>query len=70
MLGPLILRGVPEGAHNQLWAAAGAKREELVDGAYYTPVGKSHAGNKFVKDKAGGKKLWDWTEAELKKAGY
>jgi len=70
LLGPLILRSVPEGAHNQLWAAAGAKREELVDGAYYTPVGKSHAGNKFAKDKAGGKKLWDWTEAELKKAGY
>jgi len=68
--GPLILRGVPEGAHNQLWAAAGAKREELVDGAYYTPVGKAHAGNKFAKDKADGKKLWDWTEAELKKAGY
>jgi NAD(P)-dependent dehydrogenase (short-subunit alcohol dehydrogenase family) len=70
LFGPLILRGVPEGAHNQLWAAAGAKREELVDGAYYIPVGRSHAGNKFVKDKAAGKKLWDWTEAELKKAGY
>jgi NAD(P)-dependent dehydrogenase (short-subunit alcohol dehydrogenase family) len=70
LLGPLILRDVPEGAHNQLWAAAGAKREELVDGAYYTPVRRSHADNKFAKDKAGGKKLWDWTEAELKKAEY
>ena len=70
LFGPLVLRGVPEGAHNQLWAAAGAKREELVDGAYYTPVGRSHADNKFAKDQASGKRLWDWTEAELKKAGY
>jgi NAD(P)-dependent dehydrogenase (short-subunit alcohol dehydrogenase family) len=69
LFSPLVLRGVPEGAQNQLWAAAGAKREELIDGAYYTPVGKSHAGNKFANDQEGGKRLWDWTEAELKKAG-
>lgn len=70
LFGPLIFRGVPEGALNQLWAAAGAKREELIDGAYYTPVGKSHPGNKFAIDQASGKKLWNWTEAELRKAGY
>lgn len=69
LFSPLVLRGVPEGAQNQLWAAAGAQREELIDGAYYTPVGKSHAGNKFANDQEGGKRLWDWTEAELKKAG-
>jgi NAD(P)-dependent dehydrogenase (short-subunit alcohol dehydrogenase family) len=69
LFGPLILRGVPEGAHNQLWAAAGAEREELVDGAYYTPVGNSHAGNKFAADQVSGKRLWEWTEAELKKVG-
>jgi NAD(P)-dependent dehydrogenase (short-subunit alcohol dehydrogenase family) len=69
LFGPLVLRGVPEGAHNQLWAAAGAKREELVNGAYYTPVGKSHVENKFAQDEASGKRLWEWTEAELKKAG-
>jgi NAD(P)-dependent dehydrogenase (short-subunit alcohol dehydrogenase family) len=67
LFGPLVFRGVPEGAHNQLWAAAGAKREELVDGAYYTPVGKSHAGNKFATNQASGKKLWEWTETELNK---
>ena len=67
LFGPLILRDVAEGAHNQLWAAAGAKKEELVDGAYYTPVGSSHAGNKFANDQASGKRLWDWTEAELEK---
>ena len=70
LFGPLVLRDVSEGAHNQLWAAAGARREELVDGAYYTPVGKPHAGNKFAKDEASGKRLWNWTEAELEKAGY
>jgi NAD(P)-dependent dehydrogenase (short-subunit alcohol dehydrogenase family) len=69
LFGPLVLRGVPEGAHNQLWAAAGAKREELVNGAYYTPVGKSHVGNKFAQDQASGKRLWEWTEAELRKVG-
>jgi NAD(P)-dependent dehydrogenase (short-subunit alcohol dehydrogenase family) len=69
LFSPFVLRGVPEGAQNQLWAAAVAKREELIDGAYYTPVGKSHVGNKFANDQEGGKRLWDWTEAELKKAG-
>lgn len=69
LFGPLMLMGVPKGAYNQLWAAVGAKREELVDGAYYTPVGKSHLRNKFATDQAGGKMLWDWTEAELKRVG-
>jgi NAD(P)-dependent dehydrogenase (short-subunit alcohol dehydrogenase family) len=69
IFGPFVLKGVPQGAHNQLWAAAGAQRDELIDGAYYTPVGRPHARNKFAEDRAGGKRLWDWTEAELKKAG-
>lgn len=30
---------IAKGAHNQLWAAAGAKKEELANGDYYVPVG-------------------------------
>lgn len=70
LVGPFVMQSVPQGAHNQLWAAAGAKRDELVDGAYYTPVGKVHTGNKFANDKIAAKRLWEWTEEEVKKAEY
>lgn len=67
---PFIGQDVPHGALNSLYLAAGAKREELKNGAYYTPVGKAHPGNKFAKDVNAGSRLWDWTEAELAKRGY
>jgi len=70
LVGPLVFQDVPHGARNQLWAAAGAKRDELIDGVYYTPVGKAQTGNKFANDKASAKRLWEWTEEEVKKAGY
>lgn len=70
LIGPLIFQDVPKGAYNQLWAAAGVKRDQLKNGAYYTPVGKLRSGNKFTKDVAGAKRLWEWTEGELAKLGY
>lgn len=60
---------IPKGAHNQLWAAAGAKKEELSNGDYYVPVGNCKTKNKFAKDEVMGKRLWEWSEAELKKFG-
>lgn len=59
---------VSQGACNQLWAAAGAKKEELKNGAYYVPVGNLKSQNKFSGDEDMGRRLWEWTEAELQKA--
>ncbi|KAM0460185.1 hypothetical protein ACHAPV_004974, partial [Trichoderma viride] len=58
-----------EGALNQLWTAAGANRNDLVNGAYYKPVGV--LGNSDVdKDKTAknqeiANKLWTWTSEVL-----
>ncbi|RHZ70326.1 hypothetical protein CDV55_107741 [Aspergillus turcosus] len=57
------------GAYNQLWAAAGAQKQDLVNGAYYVPVGNLKAHNKYTKSEEQGRRLWDWTEAELRKFG-
>ncbi|EXJ80213.1 hypothetical protein A1O1_08355 [Capronia coronata CBS 617.96] len=69
LLGPLMFQDVKAGALNQLWLAAGAKKEQIVNGAYYTPVGKLRH-NKWATDVEAGKRLWEWTEQELKKSGY
>lgn len=60
---------VRAGAYNQLWAAAGAQKQDLVNGAYYVPVGNLKAHNKYTKSEEQGRRLWDWTEAELRKFG-
>ncbi|CAG8098390.1 unnamed protein product [Penicillium salamii] len=59
---------VSQGAYNQLWAAAGAKKEELTNGAYYVPTGNLKPNNKFSSNEDMGRRLWEWTEAELQKA--
>lgn len=58
---------VSEGAYNELWAAAGAKKEDLVNGGYYIPVGHLKPCNKYTQSEEMGKHLWEWTEAELAK---
>ncbi|KAL5341404.1 hypothetical protein BJX70DRAFT_51071 [Aspergillus crustosus] len=60
---------VQEGAANQLWAAVGAKKEELVNGAYYVPVGNGKTHNQYVVDEEMGRRLWEWSEAELRRGG-
>jgi hypothetical protein len=56
-----------QGAFSQLWAAAGAKRSELVNGAFYKPVGV--LGNKdldrVAKSEDFAKELWTWTDGVL-----
>lgn len=59
----LAFRNVKSGALNQLWAA-GEKRELLTNGAYYVPVG-AQASTQYVTDADLGKKLWEWTEAQI-----
>ncbi|CAG7956716.1 unnamed protein product [Penicillium nalgiovense] len=59
---------VQQGACNSLWAAAGAKKEELSNGGYYVPVGILKRRNKWACNEDMGKRLWEWTELELTKA--
>lgn len=63
----LFFRSVKSGTLNQLWAAAGARKSELVNGTYYTPVGHGNQGNRFVVDAALAKSLWEWTEKEVER---
>lgn len=55
------------GARNQLWAAT-APKKDVVSGALYYPVGDLEGGSRgpYVGDDVLAKKLWDWTEEELK----
>ncbi|RAK74716.1 putative short-chain dehydrogenase/reductase family protein [Aspergillus fijiensis CBS 313.89] len=57
-------RSLRTGALNQLWAA-GAKRETLVNGAYYVPIGVHASGNPYAKDVKMGRRLWEWTEQQI-----
>ncbi|KAL7912407.1 NAD(P)-binding protein [Trichoderma velutinum] len=54
-----------EGVLNQLWAAAGANRNELVNGAYYKPVGVLSNKDKMAKNEELAHKLWTWTSEVL-----
>lgn len=58
-----------EGALNQLWTAAGASRNDLVNGAYYKPVGVLSNSDvnkdKTAKSEEIANKLWNWTSEIL-----
>ncbi|KAG4433426.1 hypothetical protein IFR05_011091 [Cadophora sp. M221] len=58
-----------EGVLNQVWAAAGVKKEGLVNGGYYEPVGVlcDYKLDKTAKDEELARKLWEWTEEALDK---
>ncbi|KAL5118221.1 hypothetical protein ACEQ8H_003893 [Pleosporales sp. CAS-2024a] len=58
-----------EGALNQTWCATVAK-DELENGAFYTPVGVKNLGSKWAQSKELEKKLWEYTEEELLRQGY
>ncbi|RAL11048.1 putative short-chain dehydrogenase/reductase family protein [Aspergillus homomorphus CBS 101889] len=57
-------RSLRTGALNQLWAA-GVKRESLVNGAYYVPIGVHASGNPYANDADMGRRLWEWTEQQI-----
>lgn len=58
-----------QGAWNQLWCAAGANREKLVNGAFYKPVGVNFTekATLLARDEELAKRLWDWTDQILAK---
>lgn len=56
-----------KGSYSQLWAAAGGKKSEMVNGAYYMPIGVMANGkldDTAKSDKLAGE-LWDWTNKTL-----
>jgi NAD(P)-dependent dehydrogenase (short-subunit alcohol dehydrogenase family) len=58
-----------QGALNQLWCAAGAKKEELKNGGFYRPIGwdAREEMTTEAKDEVLARRLWEWTEAVLEK---
>ncbi|SPO05598.1 related to alcohol dehydrogenase homolog Bli-4 [Cephalotrichum gorgonifer] len=54
---------VPTGTLNQLWASTS---KDVVSGTYYEPIGRTGLGKPLTNDSALARKLWDWTENELK----
>jgi NAD(P)-dependent dehydrogenase (short-subunit alcohol dehydrogenase family) len=64
-----MAQSVKEGAWTTVWASVGAGKGDLVSGGYYT-VERLREWNEFANDKQAGKCLWDWTEAQLTKAGF
>ncbi|OHW99130.1 short-chain dehydrogenase reductase [Colletotrichum incanum] len=55
------------GCWNQVWAAAAAKKGDLVSGGFYMPVGNLADGklDKFATDEELAGELWRWTEDVL-----
>lgn len=56
-----------QGCYSQLWCAAGAKRDELVNGAFYMPIGvlSNDKLDKVAKSHEVAEKLYSWTEEVL-----
>lgn len=65
----LFLPNVATGTQNQLWAAT-APKDEVRKGYYWLPVGSNSKGSSHAQNAELSDKLWDWTEAELKKHGF
>jgi NAD(P)-dependent dehydrogenase (short-subunit alcohol dehydrogenase family) len=57
-----------QGAWNMCWVATTA-REDLVNGAYYEPVGWRGSLTKVAGDQAARDELWEWTREELSRVG-
>lgn len=64
VLAHLFFDDVKHGALNQIWCAVGAKKDELVNGAYYTPVGRIML-SPLAHDEASGERLWNWTTKQV-----
>jgi NAD(P)-dependent dehydrogenase (short-subunit alcohol dehydrogenase family) len=56
-----------QGSYSQLWCAAGAPSADLVNGAYYMPIGvMSNASlDAAASSEALARELWAWTEGVL-----
>jgi hypothetical protein len=57
------------GALSELWAAAGAKKDRLANGAYSIPVGRRGELDEDSANEEFRAKVWDWTEQVLDAVG-
>lgn len=62
-------RDAKAGSLSQTWCAT-APKEDLVNGAFYRPVGVRNGGSGWARDEGLQKMLWEWTEAEFERFGY
>lgn len=60
----VFFRSIRSGALNTLWAST-TPTTNLVNGAYYSPVGYHCKGTSWVQNTDIDQKLWDWTEAQI-----
>ncbi|RGP77581.1 alcohol dehydrogenase bli-4 [Fusarium longipes] len=60
---PKVVGPISEGVKNHLWAATSL---EIENGEFYEPVGKTGGLDGAGLDDEMAKKLWDWTEEQLK----
>ncbi|KAI0100908.1 hypothetical protein GGR51DRAFT_563789 [Nemania sp. FL0031] len=65
-LAPLVCVSVSIGIRNHLWAATSP---DVVSGKYYEPVGVPDKETGEAKNADLSRRLWEWTEQELKSAG-
>lgn len=62
---PVFGLTVEDGAKNTVWAAT-ASSKDVVSGEYYEPIGVAGNGSVWSRDRGLARKLWEWTEEELK----
>lgn len=65
----ISLMDVSQGRLSQLWAAAGATKDQLVNGGFYMPVGRLSDDrlDKTAKSRELGQELWTYTQDALAK---
>ncbi|CAI6088318.1 unnamed protein product [Clonostachys chloroleuca] len=54
-----------QGSLNSLWVAAGAERNNLVNGAYYEPIGVLRKPDGLPSSEEFAKRVWTWTDGVL-----
>ena len=69
MVGGWVRVTAEQGALNQLWASV-APKGEIMNGAYYKPVGVKASGNPLAADEKLAEEFWEWTEKEVESKGY
>jgi hypothetical protein len=58
-----------KGSYTSLFAAASSNFKSKDSGEYFVPVAKKSKPSKHASNAEMAKKLWDWTEAELRSKG-
>lgn len=69
LVGPLVYHDAVYGALTQLWTST-TEKSKVQQGGFYTPVGKLQKGNSWANNADASKKLWEWTEEQLKEKGF